>query len=470
MNKILLMTGLLFPAFSLPTQAKVPEQASSISEQEMQDIAEDAYVYLYPLVTMDVTRRVMTNVEAGKIPGRGRGPMNAFHHIRTFPEADWKDVVRPNFDTLYSIAWLDLSRGPVMISTPNTQGRYFLLPMLDMWTDVFASPGKRTTGTEPGRYAVVPEGWEGTLPAGVERIDAPSPYVWIIGRIQANSTQDFTAVNSIQDGFKVSALSPEAQELVGSPSAWDEAIDMTKQPLDQVNQMPPLDFFRYASELMKLHKPHITDQTLLFRLQRIGIVPGRSLEVNSPLLQKAMTAGAAKALQMIMSESKNVGNRVNGWEVSRKFMGVYGNSYLQRAVIAMIGLGANLPEDAIYPLAMTDAKGQPLNGRNKYILHFDKGQLPPVDAFWSLTMYDAQGFQVSNRLNRFALGDRDPLVYNPDGSLDIIIQNESPGAAFEANWLPAPLEGLGLTMRLYAPKKAALDGSWNPPRIQRVNP
>jgi hypothetical protein len=459
-----LIAGLLMASLPFNNAMSSPLN-TTISPEEARDIAEEAYIYFYPLVTMDVTRKVLTSVETGQVPGRG--PMNQFHHIRTFPTADMKDVVRPNFDTLYSSAWLDLTHGPVLISTPDTKERYYLLPMLDMWTDVFASPGKRTTGTTAKQYVVAPADWQGKIPAGAERIDAPTPYVWIIGRTQTNGTQDFAAVNSIQNGFTITPLETPAQE-PGSPAPINTPnIDAVTPPLDQVNRMPALDYFRYAVELMKLNKPHITDQTLLFRLEKLGIVPGKSLQIVDPIIQNALVQGAADGLKEMQEQTNTIAELVNGWQMNRETMGVYGNSYLKRAIVAMVGLGANLPEDAIYPLSVFDADGQALSGQHRYVLHFNKDELPPVDAFWSITMYDEQGFQVPNPINRFALGDRDALRFNADGSLDIYIQHENPGPELQSNWLPAPEGRMSLTMRLYAPKEEALQGTWNPPSIRR---
>ena len=168
-------------------------------------VAREGYEYLYPLVTMEVTRRQATNVEPGQVTGHG--PMNAFVHIRSFPDADFKMVVRPNFDTLYSAAFLDLSAEPIVVTATDTAGRYYMLPMLDMWTDVFANPGARTSGTGPGAWALVAPGWTGELPAGVERVDAPTPIVWIIGRTQTNGPADYDAVHAVQDGFRAVPLS-----------------------------------------------------------------------------------------------------------------------------------------------------------------------------------------------------------------------------------------------------------------------
>lgn len=438
-----------------------------ISEREARDIAVEAYVYFYPLVTMDVTRRLTTGGEAGAVAGHA--PMNSFAHIRAYPDANFREVVRPNFDTLYSSGWVDLTGGPVVVSVPDTGGRYYLLPMLDMWSDVFAVPGKRTTGTGAGRFAVVPPGWRGDLPDGAERIDAPTPFVWIIGRTQTNGPRDYDAVHKIQDGF---TIKPTAQR--SAPSDSSDAIppvNAKTSPLAQVNGMPAAQYFRYAAELMKLHPPHITDQPIVARMRRIGIKVGESFDPTrlDAAVKKALDDAPATGLALMKAKLPTLARVVNGWQMNTDTMGVYGTYYLKRAIVAMVGLGANLPEDAIYPLCVVDAEGKPPVGDHKYVLHFPKEELPPVDAFWSLTMYDAEGFQAANQLNRFAIGDRDKLTYNADGSLDLYIQHDDPGSDKTANWLPAPKGALGLTMRLYGPKQEALDGRWNPPAIKRVD-
>ncbi len=447
---------------------KSPEMSDLRDEQEAQEIAVEAYLYLYPLVTMDVTRRQATNVGPGQAVGRG--PMMTFTHVRTFPPAEFRDVVRANFDTLYSIAWIDVTEEPAVLSVPDSAGRYYLLPMLDMWTDVFASPGKRTTGTRAARFAVVPYGWRGTLPDGVVRIDTPTPYVWMIGRTQTNGPADYEAVRAFQDGLQIAPLSgggaPE------QPGAFepDPAVDMQTPPLRQVNQMAGADFFAYAAELMKLHPPHVTDQAVITRMRRLGLRAGESFDVEGvePVVRQALEAAPDVGLAAMNAKLPTLARLVNGWQLNTETMGVYGNYYLKRAIVALIGLGANQPEDAVYPLNLADGEGRPLDGTHDYVLHFDSAELPPVNAFWSLTLYDLEGFQVANDLNRFAIGDRDPLSYNDDGSLDLYIQHASPGPDKESNWLPAPAGPFNLTARLYWPKPQVLDGSWAPPGIRQV--
>ncbi|MGO4572761.1 DUF1254 domain-containing protein [Microvirga sp. 2TAF3] len=439
--------------------------AESISEQDAHAIGVNSYVYLYPLVTMDVTRRQLTNIEAGK--EIGRGPMNTFSNIAEFPTADLRVVVRPNFDTLYSTGWLDLTKEPMVVSAPNTNGRYYLLPMLDMWSDVFASPGWRTTGTEAASWAVTPPGWTGTLPANVTRIDAPTPYVWVIGRTKTDGPADYAAVHKIQDGYTITPLSQWGKAATPVTVKVDPSVDMKTPPKEQVDAMPADKFFADAAEVMKLQPPHITDQPIIANMKKIGLIPGESFDLAKmdPAVRTALASVPEDAQRLMAWKQKNLGRVANGWSMNTDTMGVYGNDYLKRAVVAQVGLGANLPQDAIYPFNLADDTGRPLDGTNNYTIHFDKGGTPPAGAFWSITLYDQQGYQVPNDQNRFALSSWMPFKQNADGSLDLYFQNENPGKDKDANWLPAPKGPFNLTMRLYSPKMEALTGQWNPPPV-----
>lgn len=444
------------------------------SEQNQQQRDEaaaiDAYIYLYPLVTMDVTRLQMTNVAASSAENMA-APMNQLYHFRAFPDADFRTVVRPNFDTLYTSLWADMTDGPVIVSVPDSGGRYYMLPMLDMWTDVFAVPGWRTTGTGQGNFAFVPPGWEGKLPEGVVRIDSPTPYAWMIGRTES-SVDTYDEVHQFQDGIRVTPLADWGKQPSQKKYKINPNIDMKTPPLDQVNKLPAREYFEYAAQLMKLHPPHITDPDIVARMKRVGLEPGKDFQYDSlsPSAKAAIDQAAEEGLKMIKAHLPEIGTMENGWSVMRENAGVYGADYLQRATIALAGLGCNKPIDAVYPLAIVDSRGKEPTGDQQYVMHFDKDQLPPAEAFWSLTMYDADGFQVANPINRFAIGDRDKLKFNDDGSLDIFIQAESPGKETESNWLPAPNQGiLGLTMRLYAPERSVLDGSWQPPILTHVD-
>jgi hypothetical protein len=433
----------------------------SMLSAEPRSLSYDAYTYLYPLVMMEVSRRQGVNVEAGTKPGFG--PPNEFHHIRAFPTADFRAVVRPNFDTLYSSAWLDLTAGPVLLKALDTSDRYFMLAMLDMWTDVFANPGKRTTGTGTQTFAVVAPGHSGDVPVADGVIRAPTPWVWVIGRTQTNGPDDYAAVHAVQDGYTITPVHEQTYTI-------DPNEDTTTEPLRLVNGMNAVEFFSYACDALMVNPPHASDFSILARIANLGIVPGEPFDpsgLDADSLAE-IEAGATAARESIAGNTTGFGTEMNGWSISTETIGVYGNAYLKRATVALGGLGANPAEDAVYPILLSDSDGDPTTGEQSYVVHFDADKLPPVDAFWSITMYDAEGYQVANELNRFAIGDRDQLTYNSDGSLDIFIRHTNPGPDRGTNWLPAPTGPVGITMRLYAPRHEILDGRWAPPPVEKT--
>jgi hypothetical protein len=464
-----LVIGLLVsPALLLTARAQ-----TAVTEQEAHAIGVDAYVYLYPLITMDITRKQLTNTDKGF----GRGPMNVFHNVPAYPPASDKSVVRTNYDTLYSITYLDLLKEPVVVSVPDTAGRFYILPMLDMWTDVFASAGSRTTGTQAANFLVTPPGWrpdlrdrfidEFKLPKNTQRIDAPTPYVWIIGRTKTDGPADYEAVRKIQAGFNVTPLSDWGKTPRPVEFKVDPSVDMRTPPREQVDTMPVGRFFAYAAELMGQQPPHITDQPILAQMKKLGIEPGKPFDITKVdrIIAKGLDTAPEAGQKLMDWKLPTMARVVNGWSMNTDTMGVYGNYYLKRAIVTRLGLGANLPEDAIYPLNLADETGKPLDGSNKYTIHFDKGSTPPVNAFWSITMYDPEGNAYRNNLDRQAVSSWMPFVFNADGSLDVYFQNENPGKNKEANWLPSPKGGFNLTMRMYSPKAEALTGRWNPAPI-----
>jgi len=442
--------------------------AAPVTEDEAYMIGIEAYTYAYPLVLMETTRRVSTNTGA---PGRMRAPVNHFAHMKAYPDASFKDVVRPNADTLYSSLWFDVGKEPLVLTLPNTQGRYHVIPLMDMWTDVFATLGTRTTGNDGGTAAIVGPHWNGTLPKGMRMVRSPTDMGWIIGRIQTNGAADYDHIHMLQAGLKATPLSrwgkPDAAAAAPTP---DASVDMKTPPVKQVAQMAPGAFFASFADLMKRNPPHASDYAILLRMERIGLVPGQAFDLAKadPAVQRGLTRAAADAYQRIVTRRKALPITRNGWGAIGSTVGVYGNDYLARAFIGFAGLGALPPEEAIYPMAPFDGDGKPLTGASNYVLHFEKDQIPPADAFWSLTMYSEDQFFVANPIDRFAIGDRDKLVFNADGSLDLYIQNASPGAAKEANWLPAPTGPFTMNLRLYLPQRAATDGRWTPPPVKRV--
>jgi hypothetical protein len=419
---------------------------------------------------MEMTRRVMTNTAA---PKGGHAPMGQFGNARTYPTAAFRAVTAPNADTLYSTAWLDLTKEPYVLSLPDEEGRYFLIPMLDGWTNVFAVPGKRTTGTDAQTYAITGPLWKGTLPAGVKELKSPTSMVWIIGRTYCTGTpEDYKAVHALQDRYSLVPLSAYAKDYTPPEGKVDPAIDMKTPVREQVNRMDAGAYFKLLAKLIKDNPPAREDAPMIARMAKIGIVPGKEFDIAKldPAVARGLQGVPKAGIAKIAAQFKKAGKTVNGWNVFTK-TGVYGTHYDQRAFVTMIGLGANLPQDSVYPTSKSDGDGKPYSGANKYVMHFARGELPPVNGFWSLTMYNADFFFVNNALNRYTLSQRNKLKVNEDGSVDLYIQHESPGKEREANWLPAPEGEFVLMLRLYWPRErdpSILDGTWKPPAVVKA--
>lgn len=443
-----------------------PVQAQGLSDEEAFKLGTEAYVYGYPLVTMEITRRVMTNVAT---PQGTHAPMGQFLLMRTYPNASFRDVTAPNADTLYSTAWLDVGKEPYVLSLPDEDGRYFLMPMLSGWTNVFAVPGKRTTGTKAQTYAITGPNWTGRLPEGVKELKSPTSMVWILGRTYCTGTpEDYKACHAIMDKYRLTPLSAYGQQYTPPAGKVDPNIDMKTAVREQVNRMDAAAYFKLLAALMKDNPPAKEDASMVAKMAKIGLAPGN---FDASKLPAAVARRIPKAAQdQIMGHFKAAGKDENGWVFTTN-TGLYGTDYLQRALITAIGLGANRPQDAVYPTSEVDGDGKPYSGAHKYVMHFPKGQTPPVAAFWSITMYNGDYFFVDNPLNKYTVSPRNALKYNDDGSLDIYIQNESPGKDKEANWLPAPKDKFILMMRLYWPKEknpSILDGTWKPPAVKAV--
>lgn len=470
---VLLFAGFAFSPLhsaiaSEPTAAEIQAQ----NRDEFRALVRDVYQYAYPLVLMDITRQQTTNVPDAVTTPR-RAPMNQFAHYRQYPDANSKEVVRINFDTLYSMAWVDVSKEPVIFSVPEAGDRYYLAPMLDMWTDVFAVPGTRTTGNKAGNFALAAAYWKGELPKGVELVRSPTPMFWIIGRTQTNGPADYDNVHKVQDQFRLVPLSHWGHNYTPPTGlAVDPKVDNLTPPLDQVNRMTGVELLTQFAQLLKSSPPHASDYPILHRMRGLGIVPGKDFNPGafSAAQLDVINASAKEALVDMQQaiRSGSLGKVHNGW-VWSDTLGSYGSAYRTRAAVALVGLGANLPEDAIYPNSFTDSDGNPLSGKNAYVLRFEKDQLPPVGAFWSLTLYDKEGFQVANPINRFALGSYDSLKREADGSLEIHIQHASPGTDQNANWLPAPDDNFQVMLRMYSPQAAVTNGKWQPPAIRKIN-
>jgi hypothetical protein len=435
---------------------------------EAREIAREAYLFGYPLVLMELTRKQVTNVEK---PVHPFGPMNQFAHARDLPGPEFKVVIRPNADTLYSSGNIDLGPEPVILKVPASD-RYFMIPFLDFWTNVFAVPGTRTTGPNTAReFLFVAPGWSGDVPDGLEVIRAPTRYIAFIGRTQLNGESDYANVHRIQDEMALVPLSAYGKGSYEPPlGKVDPTIDMTTPPPETVAGLAPDAFFAMMTMLMADNPPSPQDTPTLHRMARLGMKPAQPFALSDlpAELRAAVQEGVAEAREGLVAEYDRLnGASQRGWVYTTEG-GSYGVNYLLRAGVAAWGLGMNLPQDAVYPSTAYDSEGRPLDGANRYVLRFPPGQLPPVDAFWSLTAYDSEGYFIPNPINRHAIGDRSNLETTPGGAVEIAIQSERP-ASGDSNWLPVAADKpFNLMLRLYSPRRSFLEGKWQPPAVIRL--
>jgi hypothetical protein len=447
------------------------QEAPSLGAIEAVGIAVDAYIYGYPLVTFDMVRKQQTNVAA---PDGEHAPMGQMIKMRSYPAVDNHCCAAPNADTLYTESWLDVSKEPWIVSIPEMGDRYYIVPMLDGWSEVFAVAGSRTTGGKPQTYAVTGPGWTGALPQGVTQLKSPTGMVWILGRIYSTGTpEDYNAVHALQDRFSVVPLSAYGKPYSPAPGAVDRSVDMKTSVRKLVNALDIEAYFREFATLMKTNPPAAQDAQIVARMARIGLVPGQDFDGSKlDFLDREAIKIVPKLALVEMGLHLKRQKTTNGWLYFTKGVGNFGTDYLLRGTANLLGPGWNRPQDAVYPLSQKDANGDEYDSaKHKYVIRFEKGQLPPAEAFWSLTMYDSDFFFVPNPINRYDLAQRDRLISNLDGSIEMYLQAESPGKDKEANWLPAPHGKFVLVMRIYSPTTTTpsiLDGSWTPPPVKPV--
>lgn len=450
--------------------------AHALTVDESKAIAMDAYIYGYSLITTEVTRVQMTNVDK---PDGTRGPMGKFVNIPRYPPADYRGVSAPNADTLYSLAWIDLEKGPTVFSHPDMGKRYYLFPMYSLWMPVIHSPGTRTTGGAAEKFLLTGPGWKGEVPSGMTEIKSPTRYMLILGRTYADGSEaDYKAVNALQAEYDLRPLSAVGADYtyVAPPVYPSPGFSMTDKPQDVILGLGTEGYFNMMARLMcKDAPPAAEDAPILAEMAKIGIEPCKTFSLANldPDVQTALKALPQQALDKIGANKAAMGVEVKRW-IFTKGLGEYGTDYMKRALVAAFGWPANLQADAVYPYTEVDNAGQPLSGADKYTLTFAKGQEPPVNGFWSITMYqiDQGWWFVPNALNKFTVSRRNDLKANPDGSVTLYFQNESPGADKESNWLPAPKGAFLPMLRMYWPKETSpsiLDGSWSPPEVVKAN-
>ena len=434
-------------------------------------IATEAYIYGYPLVTFDMARKQQTNVPT---PDAEHAPMGQMIKMRTYPAVDNHCCAAPNADALYTEVWLDVSKEPWVLGIPDLGNRYYIVPMLDGWSEVIKVASTYTTGGKPQTYAITGPGWKGTLPQGVTQVKSPTGIVWVLGRIYSTGTpDDYKAVHTLQDKFTVVPLFAYGKPYMPPPGIVDPSFDMKTAVRKQVNALDVEAYFKRLADLMKTNPPTPQDAPIVARMARIGLVAGKDFDPSKlDFLDRELLKTVPKLALVEMGLHLKRQKTTNGWLYFTKGVGNFGTDYLTRGMANLLGPGWNRPQDAVYPLSQKDANGDAYDGaKYKYVMRFDKGKLPPAEAFWSLTMYDDDFFFVPNPIDRYDLAQRDKLMTNADGSVDLYVQAESPGKDKEANWLPAPKGKFDLVMRIYAPRKTSpsiLDGSWTLPPVAKV--
>ncbi len=514
-----IVTGVVIAGLAMLAFLMVVNRTPSLHTEGAVRTAVDAYIYGYPLVTFDMARRQQTNVAA---PDAEHAPMGELIKMRNYPAVDNHCCAAPNADTLYTLVWLDVSDEAWVFSIPDMGDRYYIMPMLDGFSEVFMVASPSATGSQPQTYAITGPGWSGTLPEGVTQVESQTAIVWILGRIYSTGTpEDYEVLHALQDRFSIVPLSAYGKSYTPPPGSVDPDFDMKTSVRKQVNSLDIYAYFNYLAQLLKTNPPKPEDAAMVEKLVKIGLVPGQDFDpsvLRSLDEQAVVPVPVAAHEQMGMEEPKSVKPHfaqgvglpqgryfdtsklgsldkqairlvpklgllkmarrmkqqptTNGWLYFTEGVGNFGTDYVVRGMANLLGPGWNRPEDAVYPISQKDADGKKYDGaKYQYVMHFDKGGLPPVDAFWSLTLYDENLFFVPNSIDRYNLSQRNTFITNEDGSVDFYLQAESPGKDKEANWLPAPKGNFTLVLRLYGPPKSAptiLDGSWTPPPVKRV--
>jgi hypothetical protein len=502
LNFTTLITMLTYAAvMAASSNAQTPDNSELKATSAFAD-GVDAYIYGYPLVVMGMTERSATTVPTA-ILGATRAPINQFIKGTKLPNGSYKDVVLPSTSTLYESVWLNLTEEPIILHIPAID-RFYLFETLDAWTNVSQqSPGTRI-GSQPGDYALVGPNWNGTLPPGVNKIPMPTNTAWIIGRIFTSGTQqDLDHIdNDILPQLTVTPLSAFGTDYKPpSNLPIDPSIDTVTTPLHQVANMDACAFFGTLAAMMKTNSPLLPqDEPTVRRLAKIHVVPGEPFDCSGPdldttakaALQLAVVA-ARTSLESSTIEKLAASPTTTNWAMPLNG-GEYGTKYLQRALFAEKALGGNLPADAVYGYAIHDVNDQPLKGTNRYKLHFNPKEaqafsLPPVNpsAFWSVTIYNADGTLVDNSVvnyNAIGVGSLGPTIqghnacFNQDGSLDLYLQADPPSGGTQfCNWLPIPTDGGAsadapdfiVFLRMYWPDHVVLNGNWIPPAVQKVN-
>ena len=431
----------------------------SETDENIWETVEDAYVYAFPLVLMDATEISATNTEEAVT---GKAPVNQFIHSVALADAQFRTVVTPNVDTIYSQVWYDLSEEPMVYELPKTD-RFCKVQVLDGWTNTAAVLDKA------GAYAITLSTWEGELPEGVTRIDVPTSMAWSITRIVLSGEEDLPNVYAIQEKMKLMPLSDYISGDTYEPPRGSYSEENDYIPVDKVLSMDPITFFNKANELMVKNSPTAADKEMLEKIAAVNIGPGMEFDTSvltGDVAENWKTMLTEIRLKLIKEGQKFL-KKLGQWDYFGEPIGDFNTEYAYRALVALAGLGANTVEVALYPKIEQDADGNTLTGEKSYILHFESYPQVLEGGFWSVTAYGDDDFLIDNPINRYCINDRSGLQANDDGSVDVILSEDAPQNT--TNWLPVGDGGFHLYMRIYTPDMDALD-TWTAPTITELDP
>lgn len=422
-----------------------------------QDIYE-AYVYAYPAVIEELTRRMALNPSKdGKTVNR----TNTYYHTAELADASFKSVVAPNIDTVYSQAWLDLSEGALVLEKPNLE-RYVSITFLDAYTNCENYVGTGADGNEAKTYLITGPDFDGEVPEEYQQISLPTNKNWSIIRTIVYGKEDIEAVKAVQKKIRLTPYGNAKQEVIYS----DYQPELSYKPVVKIASLTLEEYFGIFNELLEGNTDKYAPLEKLEQWKSYGIGIGKHFSVEEEVEEEVK-----KKFLEATELSRENSSQYNGWSYPDANIGIYKTDYFLRANVARNGLGANPVTMCVYPGLYTDAQGNPLDGKKRYRLHFEKGQLPPVNAygFWSITLYDGrERYLVDNEIDCYGFNDRDTLKKNEDGSIDIYIQQERPEREDALNWLPAPDEPFNLALRIYLAKDEVFSGAWQPPVVSEI--
>jgi hypothetical protein len=417
-----------------------------------------AFIYSYPLLHVNQFRYMFGSPDSPRFSG----PANQLNHSRKLASSQEATAASPNNDTLYTLAFIDLSEQPVRMDTPEMGDRYYTVQLSDFYASNFGDIGTRHNGGARGKYLIVGPEWQGNIPSDITQVyRSPTPWAIVLLRILVDNQKEFEAVHMLQDKFKLKTL--DGKSLPPFDSARLPSVPEASNPAQ---------VWSVINRELTTNPPPASDRPLVDQFAAVGIGPGQPQDISllDPAVQRGLTRAAKTGMQIVSAAADRIGGgkTLNGWSYAKADVGRYGTDYLYRAGVTRMGLVANDPIEATYLSLYVDADGKPLNGSGDYKLHFTADNLPPAKAFWSVTLYDRKTYSlVDNVIDRFSIGDRtDGIEYEEDGSLNIYIGQTMPVPERKANWLPAPEGDFYLLMRIYLPEVAVAEQTWEPPALE----